>query len=245
MITEIFLALVQAATEFLPISSSGHLALISNTISEPDLFFFTSLHLASLIAVIIFTRKEIMQMLKFDDAAKKMWICLIVATIPAGLFGFFFNNFIEETFSSYLFLAGTFFFTGVILLLTRLAHEDSELNVKNAFVIGVLQILALFPGVSRSGITISSGMFLGVKPEKAARFSFLLLIPLALGAFVLEAGKNGVIFSVSYLLPFLVCLVTSLVFLNVLMRIIVAKKFWWFAFYCFLMGLVSLVFYLI
>ena len=101
MLNEIILAIVQAATEFLPVSSSGHLALISNLISEPNLFFFTTLHLASLIAVVVFTREEIINLFSFKKQYRKAWLYLIIATVPAALCGFFFKDAIEETFSSF------------------------------------------------------------------------------------------------------------------------------------------------
>ncbi|MBT3398063.1 undecaprenyl-diphosphate phosphatase [archaeon] len=238
MLTEILLAVVQAATEFLPVSSSGHLALVSNLISEPNLFFFTVLHLASLIAVLIFTRREIVDLLRFDSSALKMWGFLIVATIPAALFGYFFSSVIESSLSSYLFLGIAFIFTGVILLLTKFASLGGKLNLKNSFVIGLFQVLALFPGVSRSGMTISSGIFFGIDREKAARFSFLLFIPLVIGATFLELGNFY--FSWSLVVSFLVSLILSLAFLKLLFEVIRRGKFWLFSIYCFLIGLVSL-----
>jgi undecaprenyl-diphosphatase len=243
MIEEIFLALIQGITEFLPVSSSGHLAIVSNIVSEPDLFLFTALHISSLLAVVIFTRKEIWSLLKFDKKANKMWMYLIIATIPAAAFGYFFKDAIEAVFSSFAFLAGAFFFTGFVLLMARVPKEFSNLDTKNAFVIGVFQILALFPGVSRSGMTISSGLILGLEREEAAKFSFLLAIPLIIGAFVLELGEAH--FSWAILVACLVCLLTSLVFLNLLMRIINKGNFYLFYIYCFGMGLLSLILYLI
>ncbi len=154
MLNKIILAVIQAATEFLPVSSSGHLALISNLISEPDLFFFTVLHLASLIAVIIFTRGEIRQLLSFDKKYRKMWIYLIIAIIPAIGIGFLFRNTIEKTFSSLLFVGVAFIFTAAVLFLTKFAKTRTHLNAKNSIIIGLFQALALFPGVSRSGMTI-------------------------------------------------------------------------------------------
>src|SRR3990167_1945846 len=98
MIEEIILAFVQAATEFLPVSSSGHLAILSNLFSEPNLFFITMLHIASLTAVLIFTRKEIFSLLKFDKEARKLLKYLIIATIPATFFGYFFKLSFEYSF---------------------------------------------------------------------------------------------------------------------------------------------------
>jgi len=243
MIEEIFLALIQGITEFLPVSSSGHLAIVSNILSEPDVFLFTVLHLATLLAVVIFTRKEIFSLLKFDKQANKLWMYLIIATLPAAAFGYFFQSIIERVFSSFAFLAGAFFFTGFVLLMARIPKEFSKLDSKNAFIIGIFQIFALFPGVSRSGMTISSGLILGLKREEAAKFSFLLLIPLVIGAFILELGNAY--FSASLAVAFVVCVLTSLVFLNVLMMIVNKGNFWLFYIYCFGMGLLSLVLYLI
>ena len=238
MIEEIILAFVQAATEFLPVSSSGHLAILSNLFSEPNLFFITMLHIASLTAVLIFTRKEIFSLLKFDKEARKLLKYLIIATIPATFFGYFFNNFIESIFSSFLYIGIAFLFTGLVLYLTKNLKEYSKLNLKNSFVIGLFQVLALFPGMSRSGMTISGGIFMGLNKERAAKFSLLLLIPLAIGAFILEF--KDAYFSIDLVIAFFVTLFFSLLFLNLLIKIIIKEKFWMFSIYCFIIGLISL-----
>ncbi|MBM3233964.1 undecaprenyl-diphosphate phosphatase [Candidatus Pacearchaeota archaeon] len=241
MLTEILLAIIQAVTEFFPISSSGHLALISNLISKPDLFFFTALHLSSLIAVLIFTRKEISNLLSFKKEYRKIWLYLIIATIPAGIVGFFLENIVESSLSSFLFLGIAFIFTGVVLFLTKFTKVYSKLNWKNSLFIGLFQAVSVFPGVSRSGMTISSSMFSGIEKEKAAKFSFLLFIPLSLGAFILEL-KNFY-FSFSLLISFFVCLILSLIFLNLLVLIIRKNYFWLFSLYCLILGIISLILY--
>lgn len=238
---EIILAIIQAITEFLPVSSSGHLALFSNLINEPNLFLITILHIASIFAILIFTRKEIVELFTFNKQARKIWLYLIIATIPAALFGFFFNEFIVAAFNSFLFLGISFMFTGVILLLTKFAHRTDKLNSKNALIIGLFQILALFPGISRSGMTISAGLFLGINKEKAVKFSFLLLIPLAIGASILNFGEAY--FSFILVLAFIITFLLSLVFLNVLMYVIKKDYFWLFSIYLFMIGLISLGLY--
>jgi undecaprenyl-diphosphatase len=241
MLEELFLAFVQAATEYLPVSSSGHLALFSNLISKPNIFFFTVLHVASLIAILIFTRKEVVGLLSFRKSYRKLWLYLIIATIPAVIFALFFKNIIETSFSSFLFLGIAFIFTGIILLLTKFIRFNGKLNFRSSIVVGLFQMLALFPGVSRSGMTISSGLFSGIDKEKAAKFSFLLFIPLAIGAFIFEF--SGFYFNINLLISFIVCLLLSLLFLNLLLWIIKKGKFWIFSFYCFIIGIVSLVFH--
>ncbi len=247
MINELLLAIIQAATEYLPVSSSGHLALISNLVSTPDIFFFTMLHLASLFAVVFFLRKEIYSLITFKKETRKLWIYWIVATIPAALIGLLFNNIIEQAFSSYLFLGLAFLFTGTVLYFTKdIKQEKKDINVKSGFKIGLLQTFALFPGISRSGMTISAGLFQGVDKEQAARFSFLLFIPLSIGAFILEFLKLETFqITSSMIVSSIICFVLSLVFLKILIKIIKNNKFWMFSFYCWLIGILTLVLHFI
>ena len=241
MVSKIFLAIVQAATEFLPISSSGHLAILSNIISEPNLYFISVLHAASLIAVIIFTRKELWLLISFNKPYRRMWLYLISATIPAVLIGFLFKDAIERMFSSVTFIGIAFIFTGLILFITRFARTRTGLNPVNSLLIGLFQALALFPGVSRSGMTISSALFFGVEREKAAKFSFLLFIPLSLGALAVSA-KDKLYIDAALAVSFITCAVFSLIFLNLLYIIVKKGKFWMFSFYCFAAGIVSLLY---
>ncbi len=234
---EILLAIIQAATEFLPVSSSGHLALFQNFLGEPNLFLITILHLSSLLAVLIFLRKEIFQLITFKKVYRKMWIFLIIGTLPAAIFGLLFKKLVERTFSSLLFIGIFFLFTSAILFLTKFYREYSKLNSKNSFFIGLIQILALFPGVSRSGTTISAALFSGVKREEAFKFSFLLFIPLAVGANILEIGNFY--FSYSLLISFLLCFILSLFYLYLLFYIIKKKKFWMFSIYTLIISLLS------
>ncbi len=243
MFQEITLAIIQAATEFLPISSSGHLALVSNLISQPNLFFFTALHLASLLAVLIFTRKEIFNLLTFKPEYKKLWFYWIIATIPAGVIGIIFQDFIESTFSSLFYVGIGFLFSALILFLTKFSHEYSGLNAKKSLLIGIFQAVAILPGVSRSGMTISAGLFQGLNRETAAKFSFLMFIPVSLGAFLLEL--KDFYFDSGLLISFIICFILSYVFINLLFRIIKQGKLWWFSIYCLIAGIVSLSLYLI
>ncbi len=239
MENEIILAIIQGLTEFLPISSSGHLSLFSKILGEPtDLFFITALHIASLIAVLIFTRNEIIEILKFKKENNKFLAFLIIATIPATLAGYFLEDVIEKSFDSLLFLGIAFLFTGLILSLTSLKFKPANFTYKNSLIIGLFQILALFPGVSRSGMTISAALFSGIEREKAIKFSFLLFIPLAIGAFALETSKAY--FNVTLAIALIVCLIVSLVSLYVLNYIIKKRLFWIFSIYCFILSIITL-----
>ena len=245
MLEEILLAFIQAATEYLPISSSGHLAMFGNAFQNTSIFLFTLLHFASLLAVIVFLRKDLIELFKFKKESLKIWKYWILATIPAAIVGFFFSEQIESLFTSYLFLGIAFLFTGCILFLTKFSKDKKKkLSTKSSTGIGLAQVLALFPGVSRSGMTISAGLFQGIDKEKAARFSFLLFIPLSLGAFILESIKvQTIVFTPTILISFIVCFLFSLLFLNLLTRIIKTNYFWVFSIYCCVIGILNIIFF--
>ena len=252
MIIELILAVIQAATEFLPVSSSGHLALFSILFNNnPDLLFITLLHAASLFAVLIFVHKEIVELLRFDKWAIRLWIYIIFATIPGAFVGYFLKDRIEGAFSSALFFGLAFLFTGTIILLTKIPRQKKILSLKSSVLIGLFQAIALFPGVSRSGMTVSGGLFNGLEKEKAAKFSFLLFIPLSLGALLLEMIEfyaGDIVLNIpihTIVISLILCAVLSLLFLNLLMHFIKKDKFWMFSFYCYAIGLLCLVFYLI
>ena len=202
----IILGIVQGLTEFLPVSSSGHLVLLQKVfeINQPGLFFDTMLHAGTLIAVFIVLWKDILELLK--KPIQKLTGFLILATIPAVAAALTFSGSIEEIFKSAKYLGFCFLFTTVILiaaeLLSRRAAENEQLSVDDekaflktektmkwidALVIGIMQAIAIPPGISRSGATISGALFCKLNRDFAARFSFLLSIPAILGAVVLQS----------------------------------------------------------
>ena len=146
MYKEVILAVVQALTEFLPISSSGHLALFGNYFGDVNLFYVTLLHCASVLAIIVYTRREIRDMVTLaNDAARSMWLYVAIGIIPAGIIGLFFRAAIENAFSSPLIIGVGFIFTGNILILCySFQKSDQELTKKRALLVGLAQILALF-----------------------------------------------------------------------------------------------------
>ncbi|MEK7067699.1 MAG: undecaprenyl-diphosphatase UppP [Patescibacteria group bacterium] len=199
----IILSLAQGLSEFLPVSSSGHLILLHEILPAVpinSLAFDVVLHLASALAVIIFFRQDFKEILvgccqslargKKSEPARLAWL-IIIATIPAALFGYWLESIIEEILRSGLIVAGALVAGGILFLITeRLAkqhHDLTNLNWRQSLVIGCAQAVALIPGVSRSGITIIAGMLFKLNREAATRFSFLLSVPIILGANIKEA----------------------------------------------------------
>ncbi len=180
------LGLIQGITEFFPISSSGHLILIPGLFGwgASPLVFDTTLHLGTSLALILYFWQDIKDLLLKN---RRVLVYLVVASIPAALFGFFFDSFIElvfrDVFSVLIFLLlGTFF----MFLAEQLYSPEGTLTLLKSLYIGFFQTFALFPGISRSGITISAGMYSGLNRREAARFAFLLAIPVTLGAGLYE-----------------------------------------------------------
>jgi len=234
MINEIILAIIQGLTEFLPISSSGHLAIFSNFFSEVNISFYILMHFSSLLAVLLFLRKEIK---KIFSENKKYLIYIVIGILPAGIFGFLFKDFIERTFSSLLYISIGFFLTSIFLFLTKIKIKEKKINLKNSFFVGIFQVLALFPGVSRSGITISSAKIFGIKNKESFNFSFLMFIPLVIGALFIDIYEAGFSLSLNFLVPFIICFFVSYLSLTFLNKILKKSNLWIFGIYCFLIGI--------
>ncbi|WP_226702609.1 undecaprenyl-diphosphate phosphatase [Microbulbifer elongatus] len=188
----IFLSLIQGITEFLPISSSAHLILPSQVLGWPDqgLAFDVAVHFGSLIAVLVYFRKDVWHLIcdglggfktgQFSDEGRLAWL-IVLATIPAGLVALAFKDFIETHLRSSAVIAATTILFGALLWWADVRGERRDdigkLDWKKALMIGAAQAIALIPGTSRSGITMTAGLMLGLKREAAARFSFLMSIP--------------------------------------------------------------------
>jgi undecaprenyl-diphosphatase len=199
------LAVVQGLTEFLPISSSAHLVLLPRLLDWPDqgLVFDVAVHCGSLIAVLFYFRVEVWRMLRSwtrsisgggsdEDSLLAWWV--IIGTLPAVLIGFLFQGDIEESLRHAWILATASILFGILLWIADrdAAHrqrDEYSLTLKDVLVIGCAQVLALIPGTSRSGITITMGLFLGLSRRAAARFSFLLAMPVILASGVLQTQR--------------------------------------------------------
>ncbi len=184
------LGVVQGITEFLPISSSGHLIIVRDVLGlavQNSLLFDVLLHLATALAIIIYFRKDILEILSFKKSQRVLLLSIVLGTIPAVIVGILFEDSISTVLRSpivvvYSLCAGSalFFFA------EWKAKQEKKLEVSRGIGVGLFQVLALIPGFSRSGATISGGLIFGLTREEAARFSFLLGIPIMLGAGLLE-----------------------------------------------------------
>ncbi len=181
---QFLLGLIQGLTEFLPVSSSGHLVILKHWLNfqSEGVVMEVTLHFATLLSIIIFFRKKI-----FEYLNKEKILLIIIGTIPIAIIGFLFEDKIELMFDNYLLVIVALSLTGLILFLTKKSKEDKEeISLKMAFVIGIAQAFAIIPGISRSGITVATALLLGITRKKAFEFSFILAIPALLGAFLLN-----------------------------------------------------------
>jgi len=242
------LGIIQGLTEFLPISSSGHLVLgqYALGIDHPGILLEVVLHLGTLLAILMYYNNDLMMLiagiLKGEEQHLSMALNLVVATFPAFLAGFFFKDQLAA-----LFLPSTvpfaLVFTGCILFFTRdYFNNKNEVLLSVAIFIGFAQILAMLPGVSRSGMTIATALFLGVQREQAARFSFFMAIPVLLGAGIfqmleVDALNSAVIPALS--VGFVASAVSGYLVIRLLMKLISNHLFWIFSYYCWLVGFIS------
>ncbi|MFQ6082754.1 MAG: undecaprenyl-diphosphate phosphatase [Candidatus Aminicenantia bacterium] len=251
----LLLAILQGLTEFFPVSSSGHLVIVQNLlgIKQPQLLLDIALHLGTLFAVVVFLRVEIVDLIKgigkFVSSPKKKFrsiqmrliYYLFLASIPTALIGYFLNDFFESLFGSLKSVSIALIITGLFLFLTKYSQERANIKIIHPFLIGILQGIAIIPGLSRSGLTIGGAMFLGWEREKAAKFSFLLSIPAIIGAFLFELNQVE-IHSQPWLLltlGFIGALISGLLALKYLMKLIKRGFFSSFSFYCIFIGLIA------
>lgn len=249
IIQVIVLSITQGITEWFPVSSSGHLALIQEFFNmNVPIAFDVFLHFASLIVIILVFWKDIRDIIlgivKKDKKYINIFLYLIIASVPAAVVGFLLKDKIESIFSNILFIGISLVTTGILLFLTKFAkNKNKELNIKNSITIGLAQAFAILPGISRSGSTISIGLLSGLNSREAARFSFLLSIPAILGASILEIKDMGRIDNIWYLLiGFFVTIIIGFLSLKYLLKIIDKNKFKNFSFYCVLLGVLVIIY---
>jgi undecaprenyl-diphosphatase len=242
----VFLGFIQGITEFLPVSSSGHLAISQHFLGfkEANLAFDTFLHFGTLLAVIIFFWKDLIK-LKI-----KNWLIIAVGTIPAIFAGLLIKDYIENIITSTVIVAGFLIVTGIINLISdkKLEQERTTTNVsyKNSFIIGLFQAFAIIPGISRSGSTLFGGLIQKLDRKEAFKFSFYLSIPAILGATilqgldVLEIGLNGIT-PITYLVGATTAFITGILSLRVFKYIIEKARLEIFGWYCITAGIILII----
>jgi len=260
------LGILQGLTEFLPISSSGHLVLgeFLLKVKFDDISFEVFLHLGTSLSVVIVFRHTIWSVLKavwlksgsifgrgsaslMDEEWRLFWL-LVAGSIPAGIAGLWFKDYLEKSFSSVVFVSFLLLITGMVLVITQFFRGvRRKLSLSDALVVGLTQALALLPGISRSGLTISAGIFKGVERTKSAEFSFLLSLPAVLGASLLELKE--VLNSIHpqhnlwiYLTGTTVAFMTGYLAIRFLLNILRRGKFQYFGYYCMTVGISFLLF---
>ena len=237
-------SVVQGITEWLPVSSSAHIALLQNIFGFQSLPYMVFLQFASILAVIFVFWKDIVKLFNFKKESLKYLGMLILALIPVVIVGYFFEKLRLEL-STFYYIGIFFMISGMIVYSTKFMHprEGKKLNFFDSFFIGVVQLVSLFPGISRSGSTISAGLFSGLKKEDAVKFSFLLGVLTILGASVLEL-KGLALQSISYSIlavTFILTFLVSIFSIKILLKIVRGDNFYKFGIYDFILGALVLV----
>ncbi len=241
----IFLGIVQGLTEFLPVSSSGHLVIFQKIFGflEPPVTFDTLVHFGTLVALVFFFWKDIRSLFSY----RALIIKLALGSIPIGIVGLLLKEEVEIIFNSLLLTGISFLITALLLFLTALISNTSKsidkISLWDSVIIGFFQALAILPGVSRSGSTISAGIYQRMKREDAFRFSFLLGIIAILGAVLIQIPEichfNGQQI-INGLLGFISSAVVGFFALKILKRVVLEGKLYYFGIYCFLLGIICI-----
>lgn len=285
IIKALLMGLIQGVTEFLPVSSSGHLAIFKQVLGinlDSGMYFDVMLHLGTLVAVIIVFREDIWGMIRefwgmlvtifanflvfivrrrgnteykyfkvINSSYRKLVLMVIISTIPTGILGMVGSDLIEKA-SGTLWVVGMCLILTAVLLLLADKHPDGTMRIKDApyssaFILGIAQGIATMPGLSRSGTTIATGLMLGYNKKLAVKYSFIMSISAILGAVVVKIGsfKNEAFGSANlpgYILGTIVAGVTGYFSIKYMLKLIKTKRYFGFAIYCAVLGIVAIVF---
>lgn len=270
IIQALVLGIVQGLTEFLPVSSSAHLVFTPYIIgTSSSLAYDTLLHIGTLVAVVAYFWNDIINMVKSffsslldifrgkfrkglqEDQFKKLAWFVIIGTIPAGLAGILFESTFEGLFSNVIVVGFFLIITGFLLwgseMISRKIEDKKSLKnmtLKNSIIIGIAQACAIAPGISRSGATISAGLFLGVDKELAARYSFLLSIPAILGAALVQAKDISSVMDISSaaaIAGFIAAIISGYLAVKFMLKLIKERNLLPFAYYCWIIGPLAMI----
>ena len=257
----ILLGIIQGLTEFLPVSSSGHLEITtfilehfgSEGLPEENLLMTVVLHAATALSTLFIFRKEVSQIfrglfqLKWNDEFK-FSLKIILSMIPAALVGILFDEQIDALFGGKILLVGSMLIiTGLLLFIADKAKNTTQsVSFVQSLIIGIAQAIAILPGISRSGATISTSVLLGIDREKAARFSFLMVVPLIFGKIVKDTLDGEIINESATLIPlitgFIAAFITGLMACKWMISLVKKSQLKYFSFYCFTVGIIAILF---
>lgn len=256
----LILGILQGLTEYLPVSSSGHLAIGSALFrieGEENLTFTIVVHVATVLSTLVILWKEIDWIFKglfkwqMNDETKYV-LNIIVSMIPIGIVGVFFKDTVEEIFGSGLLIVGCMLIlTAVLLTFSYYAkpRQKEKISIRDAFIIGIAQACAVMPGLSRSGSTIATGLLLGNKKESLAQFSFLMVIPPILGEALLDGMKimedassaSADISTLSLVIGFMAAFISGCIACKWMINIVKKGKLIWFGIYCAIAGIITVI----
>ena len=256
-IEAVVLGIIQGLTEFLPVSSSGHLEIVKAILGEAkageeSMLMTVVLHFATALSTVVIFRKDLLQVIqgifqfKWNEATK-FSVKIIISMIPAALVGVFFDDIIESFFNGVVLLVGSMLLItgGLLFLADKTKKTTQEVSFFHSIIIGISQAIAILPGISRSGATIGTSVLLGIDREKAARFSFLMVVPLIFGKiakdllsdkFIIE-GLDITALSVGFVAAF----ITGLFACTWMISLVKKSKLVYFSLYCFVVGIAAII----
>lgn len=248
----VVLGVIQGLTEWLPISSSGHLVLAKQLVGwQPPVVFYIFLHVGTLIVVVTFFRKTIIRMLHtlfrgdLQSEEGRLIIFILLGSLPTAVIGYVFQGIFKSLFESLLVVGVAFLATGFLLFSSAMIKDRKGLDYVDSLIIGVAQGISITPGISRSGATISAGLLRRVDRKTAFEFSFLLSIPAILGATIMELENVYLLVIAVDVLPLIVGVTVSMIVgymsLTMLQKIISKHQFHWFAVYCWILGAITII----
>jgi len=252
IIETLILGIIQGLTEWLPVSSSGQLAIAKEFLGwQPPIIFYVLLHLGTLFVVVAFFRKRVVKILKalirrdLKSEEGNLAAFVVVGSIPTAVIGYVFQELFESFFDNLLVVGVALLATGFLLFVSERREGNRALNYLDSLLVGIAQGIAIIPGISRSGSTIATALLKKVDRETAFEFSFLLSIPAVLGATIAKVGDLNLLIGGGDTVAVVVSVVASMIVgyfsLKVLLRLVMKKKFHWFAFYCWAAGALVLI----
>ncbi|WP_152287007.1 undecaprenyl-diphosphate phosphatase [Flavicella marina] len=258
IIEAIILGIIQGLTEFLPVSSSGHLELAKfilgdEALPKESLTFTVVLHFATALSTLLIFRKEVLQIFKglfqFSwNEETQFSLKIIISMIPAVIIGLLFEEQLEYFFSGQILLVGAMLLLTAVLLVfaDKAKTTDVDTSYKSALIIGIAQAIAMLPGISRSGATISTSVLLKIDRTKAARFSFLMVVPLIVGKIAKDVLGGDLNVQSAEILPmfigFVAAFLSGLVACKWMMALVKKSKLYYFSIYCAVVGLIAIVY---